>query len=293
MKPLILNKKTLPGLYRAASQASQKSQSIYFWCLGSYLILLVLAALVSFLWPASVLGAIGSALLFLITLTILVGLRIKRPDDIWYNGRAVAESVKTRAWRWVMRADPYAATNVEAAYAKFTNDLREILSQNQNLSLYLDAQPSVRSPISAVMEAIRALPVEQRIELYRTQRIQDQANWYAKKAQNNRSQAKLWFWVSVALHSLAILLLLYRVVAPTQSLPIEVISTAAGAALTWLQSKKFNELGSSYTLTAHEIELMMGDAALTKDEQALSRLVLNSETAFSREHTQWVARKNS
>ena len=75
-------------------------------------------------------------------------------------------------------------------------------------------------------------------------------------------------------------MLVYRVSSPTQSLPIEVISTAAGAALTWLQSKKFNELGSSYTLTAHEIALMLNEAALTKGEQALSALVLNSETAF-------------
>ena len=30
--------------------------------------------------------------LFLITLGILIFIRVKRPDDTWYNGRAVAES---------------------------------------------------------------------------------------------------------------------------------------------------------------------------------------------------------
>lgn len=288
-----LPKKAMPGLYRAASQASRHSQSIYFWCLGSYLVLLVCAALVSFLWPANVIGALSSAILFMVTLAILVGLRIKRPDDIWYNGRAVAESVKTRMWRWVMRAEPYAMDNAEAAYTKFTDDLREILRQNQNLSQYLSTQTVVSVAISKEMEAVRALSVAERIALYRRERIEAQASWYEKQAKANRAQARRWFWVSVVLHSIAILLLLFRVASPTQSLPIEVISTAAGAALTWLQSKKFNELGSSYTLTANEIALMLSDAALVKDEQELSALVLDSETAFSREHTQWAARKNS
>ena len=293
MQQPTLRKKAMPGLYQAASQAARHSQSIYFWCLGSYLVLLVCAALVSFLWPANTVGAITSAILFLVTLAILVGLRVKRPDDIWYNGRAVAESVKTRMWRWVMRAEPYAMMNDEAAHAKFIDDLREILRPNQNLSQYLGPQIGVSTPISKEMKAVRALPIEERIALYRRDRIESQADWYEKKAKGNRAQARRWFWISVALHSTAIALLVYRVSSPTQSLPIEVISTAAGAALTWLQSKKFNELGSSYTLTANEIALILSDAVLTKDEQGLSALVLDSETAFSREHTQWAARKNS
>ena len=292
MQQPTLRKKTMPGLYQAASKASRHSQSTYYWCLGSYLVLLVCAALVSFLWPTNVVGAITSAVLFMVTLAILVGLRIKRPDDIWYNGRAVAESVKTRMWRWVMRADPYAVMD-DSAYTKFTDDLKEILYQNKNLSQYLGTPAVASSPISKEMEAVRALSVKERIALYKRDRIESQATWYERKAKANRTQARRWFWFSVVLHSIAIALLLYRVSNPTQSLPIEVISTAAGAALTWLQSKKFNELGSSYTLTANEIALMLNDATLAKDEQTLSALVLDSETAFSREHTQWVARKNS
>lgn len=293
MQQSTLPKKTMPGLYRAASQASRQSQSIYYWSLGSYLVLLVCAALVSFLWSDNAAGAIASAILFIVTLAILVGLRVKRPDDIWYNGRAVAESAKTRTWRWVMRAKPYAMTNAEAARSKFTDDLREILRQNENLSQYFENQSVASAPISKEMEAVRALPTKERVAIYRRERIEAQAHWYEKKAKANRTQARRWFWISVALHSIAIVLLVYRVSSPTQSLPIEVISTAAGAALTWLQSKKFNELGSSYTLTANEIALMLSDASIVEDEQALSTLVIDSETAFSREHTQWAARKNS
>ncbi len=292
MSEPVLDNGTLPGLYQSANKASLKAQAIYFWSLKSYLFLLVLAAFVSFLWPKEVNGALVSALLFLITLGILIFLRINRPDDLWYNGRAVAESVKTRAWRWSMRAEPYEdCDNVELVSKQFINDLKSILKQNRSLSEVLDAKTGIKNPISETMRQIRLLSTEERLGIYKIQRIDNQANWYALKSQYNKQKAQQWFWASVALHLIAVIMLLYRIKDPMQGLPIEVVATAAGAALTWLQAKKHNELNSSYGLTAHEIVLIKGEALSITSEKALSEFVLDSENAFSREHTQWTARK--
>jgi hypothetical protein len=87
-------------------------------------------------------------------------------------------------------------------------------------------------------------------------------------------------------------MLLYRIKDPITSLPIEVIAAAASSVLTWLQAKKHNELNSSYSLAAHEIVLIKGEAVSVKEVPHLSEFVMNSESAFSREHTQWVARKS-
>ena len=289
---LELNRGTLPGLYQSASRASSSAQSSYFWGLRLYLILLVVAALVSFMWPKDSYGAIASAALFLITLGILIALRVKRPDDLWYNGRAVAESVKTRSWRWVMRAEPYEDTdNTEIDSKQFINDLRAILTQNRSLSEVLNSNAGIQDPISETMKRIRALPVAERLEIYKEQRIENQANWYSTKSLFNKRRAKQWFWVSVSLHAAAVAMLLYRIKEPVYSLPIEVVATAAGAVLTWLQAKKHNELNSSYALAAHEIVLIKGEALSVKNEKNLSEFVFDSETAFSREHTQWAARK--
>jgi creatinase len=76
----------------------------------------------------------------------------------------------------------------------------------------------------------------------------------------NKRRAKQWFYVSVLLHSAAVAMLLYRIKDPVYSLPVEVVATAAGAVLTWLQAKKHNELNSSYALAAHEIALIKGGA---------------------------------
>ncbi len=118
----------LPGLYQSADQASINAQEKYFKGLRWYLILLISAAFVSYARPNDIAGALLSAGLFLVTLGILILIRVQRPDDTWYNGRAVAESVKTRSWRWMMRAEPYEdCESIEIVSKQFINDLKAIL----------------------------------------------------------------------------------------------------------------------------------------------------------------------
>ena len=293
MANLGVDSSELPGLYQSANQASLDAQRHYFNGLRWYLILLVTAAFVSYARPSDIVGALLSASLFLVTLGILIFVRVKRPDDIWYNGRAVAESVKTISWRWMMRAEPYEdCDNIEMVSRSFISDLKTILDQNRSLSHALQSGSAVNDPISIKMKEIRQLSVLDRLGVYVQNRIQDQANWYWHKSNFNKRRAKEWFWVSVALHSIAILMLLYRIKDPSISLPVEVVATAAGAVLTWLQAKKHNELNSAYALAAHEIILIKGESTMVKTEDQLSEYVVNSESAFSREHTQWVARKS-
>src|SRR5690554_642568 len=138
----------LPGLYQSANSCSIRAQAVYFRSLRWYLLLLIVAALFPFLATSDAMGALVSAILFLVTLGILVFLRVKRPDDIWYNGRAVAESVKTISWRWMMRADPYHdADSLDSVSKDFIRDLRQILSHNESLSHSLEVRSGVKEPI--------------------------------------------------------------------------------------------------------------------------------------------------
>lgn len=292
MSKLEITSDELPGLYQSANQASLNAQENYFRGLRWYLILLVCAAFISYAMPSNALGALLSAGLFLVTLGILIFIRVQRPDDTWYNGRAVAESVKTRSWRWMMRAEPYEDCESMKIVAKqFINDLKAILEQNKSLSHSLQSTSAAKDPISQTMKDVRSRNVKDRLSIYIDQRVQNQVEWYWHKARFNKRRAQQWFWVSVILHALAIAMLLYRIKDPSFSLPVEVIATGAGAALTWLQAKKHNELNSAYALTAHEIVLIKGESDSVHDEKQLSEYVINSEAAFSREHTQWVARK--
>lgn len=289
---MTIKEEDFPALYKSADSASLKAQSAYFNALKCYLMLLIIAALVSFSYPADVYAAIASASLFLITLGILIWLKVKKPEDTWYNGRAVAESVKTRTWRWMMKAEPYESDGPnEQVKKEFLNDLKEILNQNRSLARELEWTPDLGGAISGAMIDVRSLPWEKRLEVYVSERIDNQSHWYSTKSQLNKRLSKQWFVVSIVLHSLAILLLLYRIKEPSASLPIEVVATAASAVLTWVQAKKHNELNSSYALAAHEIVLIKAESVSVTEENHLSEFIINSESAFSREHTQWVARK--
>lgn len=282
-----------PALYNAADSASLNAQDNYFNALKLYLYLLVAAAIVAFCWAQNVYGAITSAALFLITLGILVFLKVKTPEDIWYNGRAVAESVKTRTWRWIMKAEPYnEEVSEDQAQRELLSDLKAILDQNRSLSGSLEWTPDLGEAISSKMISIRALPWQERLSIYKRDRIDNQSIWYSKKSQFNKRRAKQWFVASVILHSAAVLMLLYRIKEPVTPLPIEVVAAAASAVLTWVQAKKHNELNSSYALAAHEIVLIKGESVSVQDESHLSEFIINSESAFSREHTQWTARKS-
>jgi hypothetical protein len=283
-----------PGLYQVADRASLKAQKSHFWGLFAYLGLLVAAAFFSFAFSRSIGGAIAAAFFFLVTLAILIALHVHKPIDIWYNGRAVAESVKTRAWRWMMRAAPYSDCETKDTVSKeFVNDLGEILAQNRSLAGALSHEAPSQDPISSRMEEVRALSVAERLEIYKRERIQDQATWYSRNSILNKKKSSRWFFVSVSLHALAVCMLLYRIYRPSGPLPVEVVATAAGAVLTWLQAKKYNELSSSYSLAAQEIFLIKGMAISISKEDELSDFVVNTEAAFSREHTQWAARKNT
>lgn len=175
----------------------------------SYLILLIVAAFVSFYWLNTTYGALASAALFLLTLGILIWLKVQKPEDTWYNGRAVAESIKTCTWRWVMKAEPYENNAPDEQIQKeFLSDLKTILEQNRSLSCFLEWNPNLGEAISDEMKAVRNLPLPERIDIYKKERIDDQSIWYSKKAQFNKRRAKQWFVVSIVLHLAAVLMLL-------------------------------------------------------------------------------------
>jgi len=229
----------------------------------------------------------------LATLSIMIWLRVSRPDDIWYNGRAVAESVKTRSWRWMMRAEPYIdCEKLEIMRKHFVNDLKTILKQNESLIGKLGTDASIEDPITEKMIEVRKLDLQERFNLYRRERITNQALWYTKKSKFNKKRAGFWFWTTVNLHAIAIILLLINIYQADIKLPVEVIAVAASSVLTWLQAKKHNELSSSYSLTAHEIILIKSETTIIENEEEFSEYIMNCENAFSREHTQWFARKN-
>jgi hypothetical protein len=75
--------------------------------------------------------------------------------------------------------------------------------------------------------------------------------------------------------------------------PGDTIITLALSVLTWLQAKRYQELAETYSLAAQDIAILEGGLPIVNTEEDFSRFVADAENAFSREHTQWIARKDS
>ena len=143
------------------------------------------------------------------------------------------------------------------------------------------------------MEQIRARTLEERRATYADFRIKDQLTWYAKKAAFNRRMSRYFFWALIGVNSIAVLCAVLRMVYVDQPFwPTDILVAIAASVLSWMQAKRFSELAASYALAAHEIGLIKEQSLLPDTPEKFSLFVGDAENVFSREHTQWVARKD-
>jgi hypothetical protein len=280
-----------PALYRSADELSLESQRHFFNALRLHLALLICAAILSMVnlphWSVAALQLLA----LLGALSCSVYLFSKRPDRYWYAGRAVAESIKTITWRYVTRAEPFQSDDA-LARSYFQQRLKAIVAQNKDVAQALTAHLD-EPQITQVMTQMREAPLEQRKLTYASSRIKDQLTWYAKKARSNRNTSNAFFWALITTNGLAVLCAILRIqFVNVSAWPTDTLVALAASLLSWMQAKRFSELAASYALAAHEIGLIREQAMLPSTDVELSQFVGDAENAFSREHTQWVARQD-
>lgn len=280
-----------PALYRSSDEMSLESQAHFFRALRVHLLALVGAAILSIVsiphWSIAALQLLA----LLAALGCSIYLFAIRPDRLWYAGRAVAESIKTMTWRYICRAEPFQGDD-STARNDFRQKLIAVVEQNREVAKSLTAHLDGMQ-ITPVMEQLRARSLDERRATYAACRIADQLSWYAKKASFNRRMSRGFFWALIAINSIAVICAIVRIARPDQQFwPTEVLVAAAASLLSWMQAKRFSELAGSYALAAHEIGFVREQSQLPDTEEKFSLFVGDAENAFSREHTQWIARKD-
>ena len=284
-----------PALYTGASQLSAGSRTSYLRFIGCEYALLIAAAVLSLDLSNAPTYFVAYAFVFLGSLAVLITRSWKQPEQDWYKGRALTESIKTSCWRYCMRAEPFGdADDVAKRRAEFRNHLRAILEANRHIGGRIPPDAAANDQITASMETTRALPLDDRKAFYEEHRIREQRTWYARKAGMNKRASNWWMIAGIAAYAVAILLVLLRIAFPEHKIwPIEPLIVIASSIVGWTQIKKFNELASSYTLTAYEIGIIQSRIQEVKGEAEFSDFINEAEQAFSREHTQWVARQQT
>lgn len=289
-----MDREHYPALYLGADCASNGAQREYINLLRAEYFLLLCAAVFSMSWATEKYFLIAYAMVFVAAAAILLFRSFRKPEQSWYRCRALAESIKTSTWRYIMRSEPFDdAESIKIPRAAFRNYLKEILKYNRQVGESIAGHFSDEEQITSEMERVRLLTLEQRKDFYKELRIVEQRKWYAKKAGENKTAFRGWVTVMLLVYILATLSVLLRISFPEIKLwPTEPLIVLAASIVGWIQIKKFNELSSSYTLTAHEIGIIQGRIDEIENESQFSDFVNEAELAFSREHTQWVARQH-
>jgi SMODS and SLOG-associating 2TM effector domain 1/SMODS and SLOG-associating 2TM effector domain 3 len=277
-----------PALYQDASSTACKSQKMFFRFLAGNLTSLLLLTLVEIVGSESKLRSAVNLVLLLSSLCCIFWLALKKPQEAWYNARALAESVKTMTWRFVTKSEPYSGKSDEDS-KHFVENLAKLLNDNSSLGL---PAPKV-DQVSEEMKRVRNQTVDERQKYYLKFRVIDQLTWYKNKADWNATRSKYWFGFIVFLHVLAILCSLLGVLDFVNGSSFFALLLAlASSSMAWLQAKRFQDLAASYSLTAHDISLIKELGQRNMTGQEFSDFVGDAENAFSREHTQWRARRD-
>ena len=286
-----------PILYRLSDESSLSGQGKYLRFFKLEQITLILGAIVS-MFPLDnpsfgYILAMLSAFFFAASIAFAVGIKSMRFENNWYIGRAIAESIKTLTWRYVTKGEPFIDDiSQEEVDRKFCNILTEILKENGGDLDLTPQQQSFELQITEKMRILRNDEFNKRKEMYIENRVKDQLNWYQRKAKYNKDNGMKYFWILISCQSIAMIYSLILIKSPEFFNGVPLITSIAASIIAWTQVKQFEEFAQAYGTTAQEISLILTQLPYITDENKFAVFVGDTENAFSREHTLWLARKD-
>jgi hypothetical protein len=314
--PGALAESDLPPLYVAADRDAMRAQKRFFGLLRAELLLLAVGAVVGLYSslpallpfipsyktgpftlagiaiPALPYSDLLAALLIAIALIMRLWRFRTRPEDRWYEARAVAESVRSVAWRYAVGGRPFDLSKDQDAVDTLARQrVRETLTVTPTYRP--DMRVADEEQITPGMRALRTQPAEARHEMYRIGRIVDQRGWYERKAELNGKLARRAHLVIVGLEALAVIAALLQALQIVPANTQAVLTALIGGGIAWSQARRYQDLSASYRLTAQETRKLEESAPSDPGEAAWAQFVDSAEEAFSREHNMWIATRDA
>jgi hypothetical protein len=272
-----------------ADRRSLAGQRLTLSLRAMQLILLVVAALLAvtpFTARGLEWGVLGAGVAFAAAFLMEATILSLQPEKSWYQCRAIAESVKSLAWRYAVGGNPFPIEGAgpESADAPFAQHLRQLLIEFETAGLI--PSRGTAKEITTWMRNMRSAPFELRKEAFRQRRIDNQRAWYSTKAQWNQRRSAEW---SIGLLAVQILAVAGAILKGTGLIQLDVLgvmAAVAASAVAWLQIKQHSTLTQSYAQAANELSAIsiLIDSAV---ESTWAKFVDDAESAISREHTAW------
>lgn len=292
---LVREEELLPGVFRAADSASLRGQRRSILLARWELSLLIAAAAAGSFGARPFSWAAAAAYLAAVVLAVVVSRQ--NPQGLWYEGRAAAESVKTLAWKFAVRADAYqppptTLPDAEGLYELQLGGILRGFAHSRAVPQAADGQAEV----TPAMRSLRDQPLAVRRDVYLRERVQVQHDWYQAKARYCDNAGRLTGLLGIALPLLGLVLAVLRALGRVDYDALGTLSAVAASVTAWAQLRQYRPLAVAYRLAADELELVRAqltqlDLAGQDAEEVWARLARDAEDAVSREHTTWQARR--
>jgi SMODS and SLOG-associating 2TM effector domain 1/SMODS and SLOG-associating 2TM effector domain 3 len=232
--------------------------------------------------------------MFVAVLVVQVEVARRRPEEDWYDGRALAESAKSLAWQYAVAGGLYGldgnGTEAECD-RRLLRDLRDLLEDIG--AAHLTGSASAEPQITEAMRQLRAQDMTTRRDVYLAGRIREQRRWYAGKAEGSERRRRFWLGVvllaQVAGGAGAVL-------AAAGVIELDLLGIAGAflaASVGWVQLGDYGTLASAYSAACHELGFAEEELRAVGSEGEWVEAVSDAEQAISREHRMWRAARSA
>lgn len=292
----------LPALFQAFDRSSITGQQRLTNQIRVQMWLLIVATVAGIFTVKLTIGSatadwagVLAALAFFVGLVVQLMRSNGKADQDWYNGRAIAESTKTLAWRYAVGGNPFGkdtypnAEDADKLLLKRFSDMLSKIPHHDGSAL----PPVDIDQITPAMKHLRDQTLPERRAAYAEGRIQNQLTWYNQKAITNQRAANGWNILLILLEIGGFLLALFKGLGLLSIDLLGLTGTLAAAVVTWLQMKQHQTLARSYSVTALELATINNQIPLQQTEADWASFVDDAEGAISREHTLWIASRSA
>jgi hypothetical protein len=279
-----------PALYRSADASAAHAQRSFVSATVVRLTGLAVAA-TSGAFAARVgrvdLFGVLALLAFLVALGAEIFLLKEDPARGWFTGRALAESAKTLAWRYIVGGAPFPATlSPSEADKALVARLRQVvrgLPGAEVVAPLVDGE----SQITSTMRKKRQGDLDARRRLYERDRIDEQRTWYTTRAAECARAARGWTVALVVIECAGGLAAAAKAIQLVHVDVLGLTATVGTALLGWTQAKQYRQLACAYGVAAQDLASVKALIAGGRTESEWARFVADAEACISREHTLW------
>jgi len=284
-----------PDSYEYFNDLSKLCQSRYLLILKWQLILLLSIAIISSIPKLpEIYTKIKHLIELVLILTVLILMIVQYKSNYmngWQKSRFLAESILSSSWLLLFKIDIYDNT-WNNALTLFHDRIQEMKSEiivDDYLKFVTQKSNDNDSPIW--IKDNFNIETKEKVEFYIRERINDQEAYYYKKTKHNTRQSLNYFWFGLGAMGLGALLTVFTIasIIPEFSY-LGLFTTISASLFSWKQTKRFEELSSTYSVAVEELKDFKKKLLLDNSEVRVKEIIYDTEKSISREHKLWVSK---